>query len=191
MIIFVCGTSSVGKSSVCHNLKKSLPANWLSFSMDGYLAMLGDKFLELHPKNPEVTTPSEVCYAHQHEDGTYEIVSGKLCKKLFSTIPHVLQIMAQQGFSIIVDSLITKKSELMTFKEELEDSNCVFIYLNASEESIIQREEARGDRLKGSAIHWLRSFDFKDNCDLSINTDEIGAEDIAKQILEELRILKK
>lgn len=99
--------------------------------------------------------------------------------------------MAQQGFFIIVDSLITKKSELMIFKEELKDSDCAFIYLNASEESIIQREGVRGDRLKGSAIHWLRSFDFKNICDLSINTDEIGAEDIAKQILEKLRILKK
>lgn len=78
MIIFVCGTSSVGKSKVCHNLKKSLPAHWLSFSMDGYLGMLGDKFLELHPNNPEVTTPNEVCYAHQHEDGTYEIVPDRI-----------------------------------------------------------------------------------------------------------------
>ncbi len=152
--------------------------------MDGYLGMLGDKFLNLHPENPEVTTHNEVCYAHQHEDGTYEIVPGKLCSKLFSTIPYVLKIMAQQGFSIIVDSLITKKSELATFKKELKDFNCIFIYLHASEENIMEREEARGDRLKGSAIHWLRSFDFKNSCDLSISTDEIYAQDIAEQILE-------
>lgn len=188
MIIFVCGTSSAGKSTVCWHLKSKLSDNWLLFGMDGYLGMLGDKFLNLHPDNPEVCTPNEVCYARKHENGSYEIVPGKLCSKLFSTIPYVLDLIAEQGFSIIVDALITKKLELDAFKEMLNKHKCIFIYLDASQESVILREEARGDRLKGSAVHWLRAFDFRESCDLMYGTDEIDAESIANHILKDIHI---
>jgi chloramphenicol 3-O-phosphotransferase len=121
MILFICGTSSAGKSSVCHALKQKLGDDWLYFSMDGYLTMLGEKFVNLHPDNPNVCNKNDVAYAKKHDDGSYEIIVGPLCSKLFSTIPHVLLILAKAGFNVIVDSLITKKAELYDFKAALAD----------------------------------------------------------------------
>jgi chloramphenicol 3-O-phosphotransferase len=109
MILFVCGTSSTGKSSVCHALKQKLSDDWLSFCMDGFLEMLGEKFNKLHPDNPEVCVPNKVIYADKHADGSFEIIVGPLCKKLFATIPEVLHTLATAGFNIIVDSLITTR----------------------------------------------------------------------------------
>ncbi|OPZ22611.1 MAG: Chloramphenicol phosphotransferase-like protein [bacterium ADurb.BinA186] len=62
MILFICGTSSAGKSSVCHALKQNLGDDWLYFGMDSYLAMLGEKFTNLHPDNPEVCNKNEIAY---------------------------------------------------------------------------------------------------------------------------------
>ncbi len=107
MILFICGTSSAGKSSVCHALKQNLGDDWLYFGTDGYLAMLGDKFTNLHPDNPDVCNKNEIAYANKHDDGSYEIVVGPLCSKLFSTIPGVLRILAKSGFNVVVDSLIS------------------------------------------------------------------------------------
>lgn len=188
MIIFICGTSSAGKSSVCHALKQKLGDDWLLFDMDGYLAMLGEKFTNLHPDNAEVCIKNEVAYAKKHADGSYEVVVGSLCSKLFGTLPSVLGLLAKNGFNIVVDSLITKKVELNNFKAVLKDYNCQFIYLDASVEAINQREETRGDRLQGSAEHWLKSFDFLDECDLIFATDRRTPDDIALEITNRLMI---
>ena len=109
MILFICGTSSVGKSTVCHALKRILGDQWLYFGMDGYLAMLGERFVNLHPDNPDVCKKNDIAYAQRRENGSYEIVVGPLCTKLFSTIPEVLSILAKSGYNIIVDSLNYQK----------------------------------------------------------------------------------
>ncbi len=183
MIIIVCGTSSSGKSTLCHELQSRLDDGWLSFSTDEYLGMLGDKFGGLHPDNPQVCVPNDICYAQQYPDGTYEIIPGALCSKLYLTIPSVLKLIAEQSFNIIVDSFITTLDEFKSYKEALEQYDILFVYLYASEAEIAQREEVRGDRLKGSALHWLKRFDFQEHCELCINTEEMNIQQICDEIL--------
>lgn len=184
MIIIICGTSSSGKSSVCQGLHKKLGDGWLNFSTDGYLGMLGNKFHDLHPSNPDVCVPNDVCYAKKYQDGTYQIMPGKLCSKLYSTIPEILELLAKQGFNIIVDSFITTQEDLSIYKSNLSKYDLRLIYLSASEETITKREEARGDRLKGSAIHWLKQFNFQDSCDLVIDTEKKDLDQICIDILD-------
>ncbi|HHF7364931.1 TPA: AAA family ATPase [Legionella bozemanae] len=183
MIIIVCGTSSSGKSTLCQELRNLLDNGWLNFSTDGYLGMLGDQFGGLHPDNPKVCIPNDICYAQKYPDGTYEIIPGALCSKLYLTIPSVLKLIAEQGFNIIVDSFITTMDEFKSYKETLEQYGVLFVYLYASANVINQREEARGDRLKGSALHWLKRFDFQDHCDLCVNTEEMSIQQICDEIL--------
>ncbi|WP_392537731.1 AAA family ATPase [Legionella sp. 227] len=186
MIIIVCGTSSSGKSTLCHELQSRLGDGWLSFSTDGYLGMLGDKFAGLHPDNPQVCIPNDICYAHQYADGTYEIMPGALCSKLYLTIPNVLKLLAEQGFSIIVDSFITTIDEFKSYKETLEKYGVLFVYLDASEATIAQREAARGDRLKGSALHWLKRFNFQEHCNVCINTEKMDIQQIVNEVFQVL-----
>jgi chloramphenicol 3-O-phosphotransferase len=80
--------------------------------------------------------------------------------------------LANKGFNIIVDSFITLKEDFKNYKNAFENFSPIFIYLHASEKIISQREKERGDRLKGSAIHWLKKFDFQSDCDFIINTDD-------------------
>ncbi len=188
MIIFLNGTSSSGKSTVSEILLQRLGDGWLYFNMDDYLSMLGPKFFGLHPDNKEITQPNDVCYAKKHADGTYEIITGELCSRLFSTIPDVLALLAVQGFNIIVDSFITTMAELNSYKEKLNKYNFFCVYLNASENVITVREELRGNRLKGSAIHWLKKIECKDAFDLKINTDENSPHDITQIIFSEAKL---
>lgn len=187
MIIIICGTSSSGKTSVCEALKDKLGDEWLYFSTDGYLSMLGKKFLGLHPDNKDVTIPNDICYAKKHGDGTFEIVPGKLCSKLYLTIPNVLKLLSQQGFNIILDSFITITDEFKSYKEILNEFNPHFFYLNAPENVIEDREIKRGNRLKGSAVHWLRKFDFQNECDLIIDTQTLSISQICHLILNTLK----
>ncbi len=188
MIIIVSGTSSSGKSSVCEALKNQLGDSWLLFSTDGYLSMLGNKFLELHPGNKNVTMPNDICYAARHDDGTFEIIPGELCSKLYLTIPNVLKLLSQQGFNIILDSFITIKDEFELYKNELSQFDPHFFYLHASPKIIAEREAKRGNRLKGSAIHWLKKFDFQSECDLVVDTEKMSIDQISNLILIHLNI---
>ncbi|KTC77843.1 phosphotransferase-like protein [Legionella brunensis] len=188
MIIIISGTSSSGKSTICQELQNKLGDGWINFSTDGYLGMLGNKFFDLHPNNEEVCIPNDICYAKKYSDGTYEIVPGKWCSKLYETIPNILRLIATQGFNIIVDSFITTTNEFSHYKALLEKYDPFFVYLYASEAVIAQREEARGDRLKGSALHWLKQFDYQDQCDLIINTEAINTHEVCASILEKLNL---
>lgn len=144
MIIIICGTSSSGKSTLCTELKEKLGDNWLFFATDGYLSMLGNKFLDLHPNNQNVCIPNDVCYAKKHNDESYEIIPGALCSKLYATIPSILKILAAQGFNIILDSFITTQDEFESYKSGLAGYEPYFFYLHASEEVIAEREEKEG-----------------------------------------------
>ena len=53
-------------------------------------------------------------------------------------------------------------------------------------EVINQREETRGDRLKGSAEHWLNSFDFQNECDFIFDTSDKTPDDIISHIIGRL-----
>jgi len=188
MIIIINGTSSTGKSTLSQELQKSLGDGWLNFNTDGYLSMLGPKFLGLHPDNPELCHPNEICYAKKHPDGTYEIVPGPLCSKLYRTIPDILALLAEQGFNIIADSFIPTLEDLNAYKDKLDKpgGGVLFVYLYAPQDVILTREEGRGDRLKGSALHWLKSFECEKGHDLIINTHEISMGKIVEMILEKI-----
>ena len=152
--------------------------------------MLGAKFLGLHPDNPNVCIPNDICYAKKHSDETYEIVPGSICSKLYTTIPDSLALIVKKGFHIIVDSFIATKDDFISYKEPLEEYGLLWVYLYASEKIITQREADRGDRLKGSALHWLKTFECQSVCDLVFNTGEADSgtisEDIANVALRRL-----
>jgi hypothetical protein len=44
-------------------------------------------------------------------------------------------------------------------------------------------EAARGDRLIGSALNWLKGFNCQDDCDLKIDTGETAIVDICQKIM--------
>jgi chloramphenicol 3-O-phosphotransferase len=67
--------------------------------------------------------------------------------------------------------------------------DCKFIFLSASELEITRREAQRADRLHGSAIHWLKTFDFQDACDLIYDTEDVGIQQIATSIIRRFDIL--
>lgn len=134
-----------------------------------------------------MTLPNDICYATKYDDGTFEIVPGELCSKLYLTIPNVLKLLSQQGFNIILDSFITIKEEFKLYKDILNEFDPHFFYLHASPSVIAKREEKRGNRLKGSAIHWLKKFDFQSECDLVINTEDLLVNQIGEQILKHLK----
>ncbi len=184
MMLIITGTSSSGKSSVCTQLHQKLGAGWLNFSTDGYLGMLGEPFWNLTPDNKEVTTPNDVAYAKQHPDGSYEIIPGKYCSRLYNTIADALVLLGQGGFHVIVDAFITTEAERAAYQEKLAPYHPVFIYLYAEANIIAAREEARGDRLKGSALHWLKQFNCQDACHLSIDTETMEIAEVAALILE-------
>ena len=188
MIIMLSGTSSSGKSTLAHELKNTLSDHWLIFSTDDYLSMLGEKFLNLHPDNLSVCDPNAVCYAKKHIDGTFEIIPGELCSKLYLTIPNTLDLIAKSGFNIILDSFITTTMEFDSYKNQLSKHGLFSVYLYASEKEIERRETTRGDRLKGSAIHWLRKFDFQNQCDLLINTEKMTMNTCSETIIDKINI---
>jgi chloramphenicol 3-O-phosphotransferase len=186
MIVLINGTSCSGKSTISAQVQEKLGDGWLYFSMDAYLSMLGPKFEGLHPDNLEVCIPNDICYAKKHSDGTYEIKLGPLCTRLNDTIPEVLILMAEQGFNIIVDSVISSMDEFILYKKKLEKYGLLCVYLYASEKIITQREAERGDRLKGSAIHWLKSFECASACDLICNTEDGSINAISNEIIQKI-----
>lgn len=187
MIILICGTSSAGKTSVSTVLQQQLGEGWLRFSMDEYLGMLGTAFSEgLRLSNPDLCQKNNIAYAKQHEDGSYEIVAGKECSKLSATIPDVISTIAAKPFNIILDIVITSKEELNHYHQVLKRYGLFSVYLDISEAEVAKREKERENRLPGSAVHWLKKFNFKDKCDLMIDTTQLDVNSVVKKIKFEL-----
>ncbi len=181
IVIVLTGTSSSGKSSVAKLLQKQLGEEFLFFEVDNYMKMLGEKYNNFNLNNPEAFIPNNIIYAKKLDDGTFDTITGPVYQKLYKTIPLVLNNLVNNGFNIIVDSLINDKEEIILYKKIL-NKQVKFVYLQALPETLLAREKARNDRVPGSALNWLKKFNCQQETNLTIDVDNLSIQQIVEKI---------
>ena len=153
--ILLNGPSSSGKSTLARALQQALRgAAYRIVSIDDYLEVTADEAI--------------------WEDDVYA-VSPRLCAAVAETLAA--------GEGVIIDHVITSERIHRQLMDALADVPVRKVRVTCPREELIRREQARGDRCPGSAEASLDYLYPQDGYDLTVDTAEKSAKEIAGDIL--------
>jgi chloramphenicol 3-O phosphotransferase len=184
-IIFLNGPSSSGKTTL---------AKELQYKLDGYYLHIGiDKMIGLMPShlNNWEGKPAPMGYSWKasEENGhlIHEIQQGPLAKKISNSLKNFAVLLASEGYNLIIDEITLTVAEQAAWIKALSlipvPFKILWVQLHPPLESLIKREQTRGNRMLGSAHHQFicceKALSSGLHYDIALDTQAIST---AKQI---------
>lgn len=167
-IIWLNGTSSVGKTTLAKTLQDRLPTPFYLLSVDNFFLIGADKFLESDP-NQTVSTA-------------------------LTGFHHAIKVFSDIGIDIVVDHVflegdakdytVTGLDTMHECVTLLHDRDVLFVHVTCPAEELRRREEKRGDRPVGSGEDLLTRLCPKETYDITVNTFANTKEECADKIID-------
>lgn len=181
-IIWLNGTSSVGKSTIAKKLQEILSQPYLHTGIDHFLAAVPWSRLFVYSDSTTQTAaegwflpfcngtligaPCLGPVAYQWLDGMYAS---------FATL-------ASAGINLIVDDVIYDPKVLQMAVTHLAELPVLFVGLHCPVEEAMRRELARGDRAPGGAAIFHGRVHQQGSYDLELDTAQLSTAEVVEQI---------
>jgi chloramphenicol 3-O phosphotransferase len=149
-IIYINGPSSAGKTQLALALQEALPEPYLYLSIDTLIGLMPAK---VNDWTGQRTTSGYSFQQATDDDGNavYRVVAGPYAQQISRAFRAIVVTLAQSGLSLIIDDIAFGQTQVQTWREALRDYTVHWIGVTAAIDTLIAREQARGDRLIGSA----------------------------------------
>ncbi|KDM93364.1 chloramphenicol phosphotransferase CPT family protein [Photobacterium galatheae] len=180
-VIFLNGPSSSGKSSIARALQNCLDDNYLHLGIDAFIAMMPAKANTLN----ESDKPAEGFYWRTttlNQQSVHRISFGPYGKAVNEAYRTTVRHLVDAGMKVIVDDVLDGAEEMAIWQSVLAGKHCLYVGVTCSAETLIQREQQRGDRYPGSALEQASRVHCGIEYDLFINTDECSPQTCAQRI---------
>ncbi|MFC1842851.1 hypothetical protein ACFLYU_04295 [Candidatus Dependentiae bacterium] len=184
-VIVLNGPSGSGKSSIQKEFQKLMMPNlWIKTGIDD----LFDKPMpDITPENMEFwqsSNPIRWVESSKDEAGNSVITLfvGKQGERVAYAMNSAIADYAKNGCNVIVDYIAYKKVWFDDLQEKLKDIKTYYVAVKIPLEVLEKREEARGTSPKGHARSHYFSVYLDKTYDLTVNSHNNCAKEIAQQI---------
>ncbi len=183
-IIILNGGSSAGKTSLAQAFQDlMLPQTYLLQGIDMFWFSLPPRELDLDRVDPQFYSHTSDMYDGNEE---FRIVPGPLLDKLMLGRYKAVSVYLRQGFNIIADEVVWKRSWLEEAIKDLRDFDAYFINVHCSDTIGAEREKIRGNRHAGWNRCSARYASMDAIYDLSLDTGANCPEECAAQLRQAL-----
>jgi len=182
-VIILNGPSSVGKSSIIKAFQEKQNTPWLGTGIDHlYVGVIPPSWLDDKPEHHAIMTIE----TSEDKDGKkiVKAVFGPEGQKVIKGMHQAIAAYANSGNNVIVDYIKYDPAWIEDFKKALSGIKVIWVGINASLESIEQREKKRGTSPEGHARSHYDTVHQGIDYDLMLNTDSLTPEQGADQIIE-------
>ncbi len=181
-VIILNGPSSVGKTSIIKAFQDKQKTPWLGTGIDHlYVGVIPPAWLDDKPKHQSIMT---VIKSEDKDGPIVKAVFGPEGEKVIKGMHRAIAAYAHSGNNVIVDYIKYEPEWIVDFKGSLSDVKVIFVGVNASLESIKQREKKRGTSPEGHARSHYDTVHQGIDYDLMIDTDSLTPEQSADKIIE-------
>jgi len=184
-IIVLNGPSGSGKSSIQKEFQKLMMPNlWIKVGIDN---LFDSVMPDITPKNLSFwQSKNPIRWVEKSKDNEGNAIVtlyvGQQGEQVAYGMNSAIAEYAKNGCNIIVDYIAYKKEWFEDLEKKLKTFRTYYVAVKIPLEILEQREEARGTSPKGHGrSHYFDVYGDKEY-DLIVNTQEAGAEEIAKQI---------
>lgn len=182
-IIYLNGTSSVGKTTVAKALQEKLNTPYLHIGIDQIIYMMPEKVNNWEGGYAELGFSWKKTVDDQ--GNPLQILQmGPFARRIPEAMKDVVVALAKGGFNIIVDDVAGGDGTFESWKSALQEYSVLWVGLTAPLSVVEQRERERGDRQIGQGraaagvVH--KGFVY----DLFIDTSASSTEKTVKKIAE-------
>jgi chloramphenicol 3-O phosphotransferase len=169
-VIVLNGTSSSGKTTVARAFQELAPQLFLNFSIDTILYALPPDALDRVKRGADIP----------------DLPLPGLVRGFYACVRELLAL----GHNLVIDHAVTAPYHAELLRAAIAGHDALLVGLDCPADVLRRRETDRGDRRPGlaeqqrSRVHSLLTYD------LFFDTSELGAEEIARRILEAMMRLK-
>ncbi len=162
-IIFVNGTSSAGKSTICKSLRSEFPS-YCYFASD-QLAVEGFR--------PFIRSDEERI-------------------RFFDGFHRSIASFVNAGCDMIVEHIVEESEWMESLDQLLHSVHIYWVGVYCSEEHLTQREIDRGNRTVGEALYHVKTHQYCDHkYNVSVHTDQQSHEEVIKAIVDGFKAWEK
>lgn len=177
-IIYLNGSSSVGKTTLARALQKSLPEPYLLLGIDLFISMLPERYWNDDPAGFTLV-PTEA---------GLEIKTGPVAAKMSQALQETIVTLARNGNNLIVDDVNWDQAALEAVKKRLAPFDYLLVKVECPVEVAEQRECQRGDREIGFVKFQHARVKATHGYDLTVNTAASSPQECALQIISKMQI---
>lgn len=182
MIIFLNGASSSGKSSIAKALQHLSSSRFLSIGIDSFIKMMPIGMLGFSDLAKDgfflVQNGTDI-------NPEIQVRPGSFGKKICQTAALVSQLIADQGFDLIIDEVISGPTFMQMYVLSLRNHKTYFVKVHCDLSVLEEREILRGNRAWGMAREQFHSVHNPAyTYDLTVDNSYAAPFDSAKKILE-------
>ncbi len=184
-VIFLNGSSSVGKTSIAKAIQKIAQIPFMLIGIDNIIEMMPEKLNKWKGGFAEEGFWWKKSL-DKDKQVIYELQAGPFAQKISNTFQELVKCLICQNHNVIVDEVALDKNHMNIWRNQLSNFNVLYIKLVAPLEILEARERARGNRMIGSARAFYYKEDKTNFYDLEIDTGDYSSYDLAAIILNEL-----
>ena len=184
-VIILNGPSSVGKSSIIKEFQAKQTTPWLGTGIDHlYIGVIPPIWLDDKPEHHAIMTVEKT---EDKEGPMVKAIFGPEGQKVIKGMHCAIAAYANAGNNVIVDYIKYDPEWITDLQKVLQDIKVIWVGVNASLESIEQREKNRGTSPQGHARSHYDTVHKGISYDLKLDTDSLTSEQAADQIVEFLK----
>lgn len=121
---------------------------------------------------------------YQNDKGpSIKIEKAPLGRKVFSVLPFMAKMLADQDNNLIIDEVLLDKESLKSYKNSLKDHTVYFINVRCDLKEMQEREILRGDRAIGLSNGQIDQALVSIEYDLIVDTTETSPFTIGQSVL--------
>lgn len=168
-IIYLNGPSSAGKTTLALALQERLAAPYLRLSLDTLIDAMPAK---VNDWSGERTAPGYNFQNVAAEAGqtAYRVVAGPYGRQIAPAFRAMTVAIARAGLDLIIDDIAFGEEQIHPWRDCLREFPTLWVGITASLATLTAREQARGDRLGGSARDQLARVHVGVTYDLMLDT---------------------
>jgi chloramphenicol 3-O phosphotransferase len=181
-IIYLNGPSSVGKSTIALALQERLPDPYLYTSIDTLIGLMPAR---MNDWTGERTTPgfSFVKATDPAGHEVYRVAAGPYGQRISRAFREMVLALARCDLDLIIDDIAFGAEQVDSWRACLRGFTVLWVGITASVETLEAREQARGDRLPGSARDQHSRVHTGVTYDLFLDTTHLSPDEAVSQIL--------
>jgi chloramphenicol 3-O phosphotransferase len=180
-IIYLNGTSSVGKTTLAKALQNELTTPYLFIGIDKVIDMMPEKVNNWTGGTAEQGFSWKK--SHDADGHPLQLLNiGPFGTKMNLALQEIASTLAKNGFHVIIDDVAMDKDSFANWKTALKGYKVLWVGLTAPLEVIEAREKMRGDRQLGQARAAYSEVHKGYTYDLYFDTSKTSLGEMVQQI---------
>lgn len=192
-LLIINGTSSTGKTTLARTLQDRWPSPLIYLGLDSWITMtLARRYWDSATQLADIKSDDWVRqgthfvmpHSPTNDSPWIKINSGPISDQLVFAMHDTALHLMQQGFDVVLDCVLLKAAWRDDLLQKSAHHQRCLIHMTAPEAVLIERERARGDRMRDVFRHLAATIHIGLQYNVSIDSSQQSPTQAAEQVFQ-------